>query len=429
MFPVNQHLIPGVIPGYDSDEERYEKWEHFVRYSRMMNSRKQRSGPQGTKRKFSTSFSWSEHADRLNPAEFRMRYRLTLESFNKLKTLLLLWIETKNKKQAACTRPQGEVVPEVCLAIALRYFSGGMVDDLALIYHVSKQGCMNCVWKVVDGLNQCPELAFKMPSTEHDFEVLERDFREAHNRRYPSATGEESWVGQIGAIDGIDIAMKNPGKNVEGGPSRYYVGRKGGYMLLCIAICDEKRRFWYMNISKESQTHDSAAWDGTALGQKFLNGSYPNNGYFICGDNAFTNSPNMITPMNDSDFDFYQSSNRMAIECAFGILVRRWGLLWRPLECRFDRRAKLIMALMIAHNFCINERIEQCNYDEEISQIQPGVWVQTPDFANMFTNGPVATPTVAEPNSVRDELKDKLSSAGLVRPTRSAYSRAMAGHS
>ena len=29
----------------------------------------------------------------------------------------------------------------------------------------------------------------------------------------------------------------------------------------------------------------------------------------------------MIVPMNSSDFDFYQSSNRMAIECAFGVLV------------------------------------------------------------------------------------------------------------
>ena len=43
----------------------------------------------------------------------------------------------------------------------------------------------------------------------------------------------------------------------------------------------------------------------------------------------------MIVPSGEAaldNYDFYQSSNRMAIECAFGILVRRWGLLWRPLS-------------------------------------------------------------------------------------------------
>eukprot|EP00965_Chrysotila_dentata_P175292 5786274-Pleurochrysis_carterae.AAC.1 len=33
----------------------------------------------------------------------------------------------------------------------------------------------------------------------------------------------------------------------------------------------------------------------------------------------------------------------MPIECAFGILVRRFGVFWRPLAVRFDRRAKLII--------------------------------------------------------------------------------------
>ena len=36
----------------------------------------------------------------------------------------------------------------------------------------------------------------------------------------------------------------------------------------------------------------------------------------------FVQENHMVVPSNDSDFDFYQSSNRMAIECAFGVLVR-----------------------------------------------------------------------------------------------------------
>ena len=43
----------------------------------------------------------------------------------------------------------------------------------------------------------------------------------------------------------------------------------------------------------------------------------------------------------------------MAIECAFGMLVRRWGILWRPLGFAFERRSPLIGALMRLHNWCI----------------------------------------------------------------------------
>ena len=70
--------------------------------------------------------------------------------------------------------------------------------------------------------------------------------------------------------------------------------------------------------------------------------------------------PSLICPSTlpeHDDFDYPQSSNRMAIECAFGILVQRWGVLWRPLRCRFDRRAPLIGACMRLHNFCIDRRI------------------------------------------------------------------------
>jgi hypothetical protein len=56
---------------------------------------------------------------------------------------------------------------------------------------------------------------------------------------------------------------------------------------------------------------------------------------------SFPLGPNMIVPSTGDasldNFDFYQSSTRMAIECAFGILIRRWGLLWRSLECSFHR--------------------------------------------------------------------------------------------
>ena len=39
------------------------------------------------------------------------------------------------------------------------------------------------------------------------------------------------------------------------------------------------------------------------------------------------------------------------------VLIRRWGILWRPLEVRFDKRAALIGCCMRLHNYCIDHRI------------------------------------------------------------------------
>ena len=117
---------------------------------------------------------------------------------------------------------------------------------------------------------------------------------------------------------------------------RYHVSRKDEYALLCMAVCDAARRFTYYDISQVPTTHDSLAWSMSELGQRVNNGELPAP-FFINGDAAFSQSPSMICPSalpEHDDFDWHQSSNRMAIECAFGILVQRWGVLWRPLRCR-----------------------------------------------------------------------------------------------
>jgi hypothetical protein len=39
------------------------------------------------------------------------------------------------------------------------------------------------------------------------------------------------------------------------------------------------------------------------------------------------------------------------------MLVRRWGILWRPLEMKLQRLAQVIGACMRLHNFCIKKKI------------------------------------------------------------------------
>ncbi len=51
---------------------------------------------------------------------------------------------------------------------------------------------------------------------------------------------------------------------------------------------------------------------------------------------------------------------RIRIECAFGMLVNRWGLLCRalPSAINMNRTLLLTMCLCRLHNFCIDERLK-----------------------------------------------------------------------
>lgn len=296
-----------------------------------------------------------------------------------------------------------------------------------MCYHISKRECYSSMWATIDAINGHPEFLIEFPIGDvGKLQQIELDFALAHMRRY----GSMSWRGEVGAIDGMDISQRNPGKAVRN-PLRFHVDRKDGYELLCIAICDAHRRFTFYDMSHEARSHDSNAWAGTPLGVKINEGALPLP-FFLNGDAAFTCTNSMITPTGGAtDFDFYQSSNRMAIECAFGMLVRRWGVFWRPLEVKFKRRTALVGAAMRLHNYCIDERIAlELRQRSGASEIQPRVWMPTPLFDQegrpvKFLETFDSTAAAAVSNcAVRDGLKRGLDEAALVRPGETSWAKA-----
>tara|TARA_B110000046_G_scaffold159651_1_gene172307 strand:+ start:315 stop:1571 length:1257 start_codon:yes stop_codon:yes gene_type:complete len=327
-------------------------------------------------------FSWRDHVDGMYEDEFKLRYRLSSDSFYKLLDIIRPELEVTDRQQQLRSRSGNPIQVETRLAVALRFCAGGDPLDLKLIYGMSKAQVMLCVWRAVDAINlRLDNINFPIDDVA-GLQEIESDFR--------AATRGGFWKGQVGAIDGVHFRMRCPSETETADPMRYYVQRKQEYALLGVAICDIHRRFRWADISHASCTHDSVAWEATELGQRIKAGDLPAP-FFLNGDAAFTLSPSMIVPSTGNasldDFDFYQSSNRMAIECAFGILVRRWGVLWRPLGMAFRRRAPLILALMRLHNFCIDERLADeareaglPNVDGRTSEIQPGRHKRVPKF-------------------------------------------------
>lgn len=104
-------------------------------------------------------------------------------------------------------------------------------------------------------------------------------------------------------------------------------------------------------------TNDYLPWQATEIVHGVLNNELPEP-FYILGDNAFLVSRSIIVPCDDDAFNFEQISFRSNIECAFGELIRRWCILWRPLEMAFELRTAVFGCCIRLHNFCIDARLE-----------------------------------------------------------------------
>ena len=106
--------------------------------------------------------------------------------------------------------------------------------------------------------------------------------------------------------------------------------------------------------------------------------------FFINADAAFATSNSVVTPSDEAsldDFEFHQSSNRVTIESAFGLLVRHFPILWKPLQVKFLRCTAIIGACMRLHNFCIDHNVtDDTVVEHSIAQVQPSRWALTALF-------------------------------------------------
>jgi len=86
-------------------------------------------------------------------------------------------------------------------------------------------------------------------------------------------------------------------------------------------------------------------------------------GYYIIGDSAYSLRSFLITPFDDAmhgtaedNFNYFHSSSRICIECTFGEIDQRWGILWRPLRFSMKHNTQIIDACIRLHNFIVDFR-------------------------------------------------------------------------
>jgi len=163
----------------------------------------------------------------------------------------------------------------------------------------------------------------------------------------------------VAAVDGLIVKTRAPTVHEVSAP-KHYRSRKGGFGVLVLAGCDVDGRFVFACPNFTGSTHDSIAWNLTALSDAIDNGRLPPQFYLI-GDEAFSNTDQMLSPWpgrglgrwKDS-FNYWLSHSRQCVERGFGMLVMRWGIFWRKLTCDFERWTLVISVCMKLHNYCID---------------------------------------------------------------------------
>lgn len=285
-------------------------------------------------------------------------------SFWRLVDILEPHLKTKKRKRGAT--PNGDILPSLRVSMAIRYFAGGDSVDIAPLHGVPPNEVLSSVDKIINAVHRADELSIHFPEHYND----QQRVADAFKRK--SAIGFGNCVG---AIDGILVWTNKPTSfdlNLLGfGPKKFFCGRKNKYGLNMQGICDADGRFLDYKIRHPGATADYLAFTTSSIFDKIQKGSKVHQGHpflkpglSLYGDNAYVNSDFMSVPFRavtsgpKDAYNFFQSQLRINIECAFGMLVHRFGILRKPMPVNFtiQKSCALVGCLCKLHNYCINEK-------------------------------------------------------------------------
>ena len=156
-------------------------------------------------------------------------------------------------------------------------------------------------------------------------------------------------------------------------------------------------------------------------------------GYWFAGDAAYVLMPGLITPWSKYDlmgderifadsFNFFHSSHRIHVEQAFGILVARWGILWRPLKFHIDEVLPIISCTMRLHNFCIDNDgiayVKQAvnTFEQEVQDEAFNTWWETAVSLRADLQSNQGMRRDKESSALRQALTNSLKARGITRP-------------
>jgi hypothetical protein len=144
------------------------------------------------------------------------------------------------------------IYTEIILHCTLQFLAGGSYLDIMCNAVLSHTAFYSSIYKGIDLINRCPDLALKLP----------RSLEELHNAADEFASLSRDWLlnGCVLVLDGWLCWIKVPGSNETPNVSSYFSGHYQVYGLNVQATCDVQSRFTYVCFLCPGGSVDSRAY-------------------------------------------------------------------------------------------------------------------------------------------------------------------------
>ena len=284
--------------------------------------------------------------------DFKRHIRLpSVDAFNKL----LGWIkhDLLVNEQMVSLRG-GAILPELQLYCALRWLAGGSYSDIKYMTGISTASFYFVVWKVIRAINSCPELDLVFPQSDEECKEASRGFE--------SISDHGAIWRCVSVVDGYFLHTRTPPKRLVPNVRSFFSGHYQQTGVNVQAAADHHCRFQFVGVAGPGVMGDRTAIHEVELGGLIerLPGMF-----FAIGDCAYTPTEHLVPIFGGEQakigkhdrFNFYASQLRIRIEMAFGLMVKKWGILQRPMICGLHNVKHVICCIARLHNFVINERL------------------------------------------------------------------------
>lgn len=354
---------------------------------------------------------------RMGDTFFKKYFRMNRPAFNEILEKIRPHI-TKNRAKAV-NSSGFSVSPVVKLATALRFLAGGIYLDLAFGFNIPHNTVLVYVWEVLEAIDlEFDNIKFPL-GDEEALRELEQGFMRI---------SKGVFQGTVAAGDGVVFRMQKPTREAADGDVASFFTRKGYYAYGMQAFVDSSCKFLSISMKMCSSTHDSTSYLVSDLSHAIKEGKLASWAHIVL-DEAYPNTEQELSPYRGRNldlwkdsFNFHLSMHRQCVERAFGLLVQRWGVFWRPLRVAFHRIPLLIRVACKLHNFCIDRNGLPTNIDVARGDVRSG------DIASpLFTDGTGGSyrgrRSDREETNTRASIMNRLRLLGITRPAHSNFSR------
>lgn len=240
------------------------------------------------------------------------------------------------------------IPPRIQILTTLRYLGSASLQlSVADTLNLSQPTVSLCIRRVCEALVNRVDDFIKWPS---DVVAVQSSF-----------SAIASFPRVVGALDGTHVRIRQPKLNPNA-----FINRKYYPSINVCAVADPHFKFTFASIRWPGSCHDSFVLRQTSMWNAFEDRSRQG---IILGDSAYPCRQWLMTPFptprnrSEEAFNLAHKKTRAIIECAFGMLKKRFRILHDEMRVDPEKAPLLILAAMILHNIALDMRMP--DFDEE----------------------------------------------------------------